>query len=216
MPAAPPVNPISDALFEKGLRQDEDVMIRRRDPAYIDEELFYEYISSVFCPYLQDVRNKLGAEEEMAVLLMDSCKPHCSQRVLRLLGENRVLAIVFPSHTTNLFQMLDLSFFGVLKHLKATAEGDFDDESVNEQITKLLQAYEQTATSMNVRGSFARAGLHPVVTSKPFKIRFIEEEVRKNPGFLELWEKNFSVAELSRRRQLQVFGVINSQYLPAE
>jgi hypothetical protein len=60
------------------------------------------------------------------------------------------LAIVFQAHTTILFQTLDLGFFGDLKKLTVSAEGEFDDGSMNEQITILIQAYEQTATSATV------------------------------------------------------------------
>jgi hypothetical protein len=81
---------------------------------------------------------------------------------------------------------LDFSFFGLFKHLKVTADGDFDKESANNQIIKLLQTYEQTIISSNIPGSFSRAGLHLNTTSKPFKIRFVEQVVRENPDFYEL------------------------------
>jgi hypothetical protein len=69
---------------------------------------------------------------------------------------------------------LDFSFFGLFKHLKATADGDFDEESANNQITKLLQAYEQMIISLNIPDSFSRAGPHLDITPKPFKTRFVE------------------------------------------
>jgi hypothetical protein len=65
---------------------------------------------------------------------------------------------------------LDLSFFGLLKHLKAMADSDFDEESINNQITKLFQAYGQIMISSNIHDLFPRAGLHLNTTSKPFKI----------------------------------------------
>jgi tRNA(Ser,Leu) C12 N-acetylase TAN1 len=82
---------------------------------------------------------------------MNSALPHVSERCLRLLGENHVLAVAFPAQTTNIFQALDLVLLGALKKLKMTADGEFDDDSVNNQITKLVQAYEQTATSITIR-----------------------------------------------------------------
>jgi hypothetical protein len=91
--------------------------------------------------------------DQAAVLLMDSTLPHTSERILRSLGENNIIALTFPAHTTNSFQTLDLVFFGSLKHLKATAAGEFWDDSANDHITKLIQAYEQTATSSTIRGS---------------------------------------------------------------
>jgi hypothetical protein len=50
-------------------------------------------------------------ENETAILMMDSALLHVSKRVLRLLGQNKSMAIVFPAHTTNIFQALDLAFF---------------------------------------------------------------------------------------------------------
>jgi tRNA(Ser,Leu) C12 N-acetylase TAN1 len=75
------------------------------------------------------------------------------------LGDIRALSVAFQAHTTNIFQALDLVFFGALKKLKAIAQGEFDDDSVNDQITKLVQAHEQTATSMTIRASFREARL---------------------------------------------------------
>jgi hypothetical protein len=56
---------------------------------------------------------------------------------------------------------LDLLIFGVVKKLKASATGDFDDDSNDAQITKLIQTYEQTATSSTIKGSFRKAGRQP-------------------------------------------------------
>jgi hypothetical protein len=206
-------NAIRDSLWSRGLRQDEDAMVRRRTPAYVDEELFFEYISTVFIPYVATVRDRPGLENEFGVLLMDSAPAHMSDRVLRLLGENKIIAITFPAHTTNLFQALDLVFFGALKKLKATAVGEFEDDSVNAQITKLIQAFEQTATSATIRGAFRKAGLELDVSRRPFKVKVVEERLRDNPGFREVWERNAAVEALSSRRQAHRFGIINSEFL---
>jgi hypothetical protein len=145
--------------------------------------------------------------------MMGSAVPHFSERVLRLLGSNKIMVIVFHAHMTNIFQALDLVFISALEKLKQTATGELGDGSVNGQITKLVHAYEQTAISMNIRSSFRRAGVYPNIGSRPYKIRFDEEQLRNNPGFKELWERNASTADLSRRRRLHRFGVINSEFI---
>jgi hypothetical protein len=144
-------NPILESLWSRGLRPDEDIMVRRRNPAYLDEELFHEYIATVLIPYVSSLRNRLELVDQAVVLLMDSALPHTSECILRSLGENNIIALTFPAHTTNLFQALDLVFFRSLKHLKATASGEFVDNSANDNITKLIQAYEQTARSSTTR-----------------------------------------------------------------
>jgi tRNA(Ser,Leu) C12 N-acetylase TAN1 len=97
------------------------------------------------------------------------------------------MAITFPARTTNLFQALDLVFFGALKKLKASATGEFDDDSVRAQVSKLIQAYEQTATSSTIRGSFRRAELEHDTTRRSFRLEVAEETLRENPGFQEIW-----------------------------
>jgi hypothetical protein len=59
--------PTPDFLGSQGLRQYEDVMSRHRQPAYVDENLFYEYISHVFVPYGRNIREKSEFANETAV-----------------------------------------------------------------------------------------------------------------------------------------------------
>jgi hypothetical protein len=198
--------PIRHPLSSLRLRQDKDVTAGQRNPAYIDEELFREYLTSVI-----NLQNDAGLSGEIAVCLVDSALPHVSERRLRLLGANRVLAVAFPAHTTNIFQPLDLAFFGALKHLKASSKGEFCDGSVNDQITKLVQAYEQTATSGTIRGSFRKAGLIPNSSVRPFRLEFNEETLRHNPGFKVTWDRNIKIEQMSRRRQSQRFRIFSSE-----
>jgi hypothetical protein len=131
------------------------------------------------------------------------------------LGQNKIIALTFPVHTTNLFQALDLVFVGSLKHLKATAAAEFGDDSVNDQIMKMIQADEQTATSGTIRGSFDKVGMILDTTTRPFKVRIDEGIKRESPGFQVIRERNVSIGGLSRRRQMQRFGIINSEFVPA-
>jgi hypothetical protein len=85
-----------------------------------------------------------------------------------------VRALIFPSHIINLFQVLDLFVFDLFKHLTAMTDRDFEEQNVNDKIKKSFEPYEQTVTSFNIHGSFQRAGLHLDITSKPFKIIFVE------------------------------------------
>jgi hypothetical protein len=150
-------NPILDSLWSLGLHQDEYVMIRQRNPAYLDEASFYEYISCGIIAYVSSLRSRQELADQPAVLLMDSVLQHMSEHILRILGENNIIALTFPTHTTNIFQTLDLVFFDNLKHLKATGASEFGDDFVNNHLIILIQAYEQTAMSSTIRISFRRA-----------------------------------------------------------
>jgi tRNA(Ser,Leu) C12 N-acetylase TAN1 len=111
------------------------------------------------------------------------------------------MAIVFPAHTAHLFQALYLALFSVLKIIKKTAHSDFGDDSLRDQITKLLQAYEQVSTSFTIRGVFRKAGLTADVSSKSIRLVFNKEILRENLGFSEIWNFNIPVDQLSKRRR---------------
>jgi hypothetical protein len=57
-------------------------MVRRRNPAYLDEELFHEYISTVLIPYVSSLCSGLELVDQVVVLRMDSAIPHTSERIL--------------------------------------------------------------------------------------------------------------------------------------
>jgi hypothetical protein len=116
---------------------------------------------------------------------MELVIPHASDWVRRILTENHIMAITFPPHRTNLFQALDFASFQALRQLQASATGEFDDDSVNAQISTLIQTYEQTATSSTIRRSLRKAGLEQEVTARSFKLEVVKESLRENPGFRE-------------------------------
>jgi hypothetical protein len=163
-------------------------MTRRRNPAYLDEALCYEYISGVSIPGVSSLRSRAELADQVAVLLMDSALPHTSQCILQILNENSITALTFPDHTTNLFQALHLVFFGSLKPLKVTTAGEFGDDCVNNHLKKLTQAYQQTATSSTIRRSFRRAGMTQNTTTRPYRIMVDEATIRESPGFRAVWE----------------------------
>jgi hypothetical protein len=74
-----------------------------------------EYIRVVFLPHLANARRDSALAQEEAVLLMDHCGPHIAQAVLDLLTQAHCLVLHFAPHTTKIFQVLDLTLFGVLK-----------------------------------------------------------------------------------------------------
>jgi hypothetical protein len=93
-------SPIRDSLWNDGLWQDEELMVRGPSRAYINEELFCEYFFEVLIPYVTTLSSYRELQSETALLLMDSAFPHLSALVLQIFGQNNLLAITFPAHTT--------------------------------------------------------------------------------------------------------------------
>jgi hypothetical protein len=103
-------SPIRDEIWSTGLRADDDVMLRCRNPAYATAESFDEYRVTVFIPYIHPLRENPAFAGEPGALLMDSVRAHVWERTVRLLGENPIIALVCPADTTNLFHGIDLVF----------------------------------------------------------------------------------------------------------
>jgi hypothetical protein len=80
--------------------------------------------------------------EEMAVLLMDSCPSHIAGDMIDFLAEACVRVMTFAPHITQIFQVLDVSLFGVLKR-RPSDELPFGDEKATVKfITKRHQDFK--------------------------------------------------------------------------
>jgi hypothetical protein len=126
-----------------------------------------------------------------------------------------MFAITGLAHTRNVFQAFDLLFFGASNKVKATVVDEFDNDSVNGQITKPVQAHGQIATSSTIKAPFQKAGIDLDVTTRPFRIRIVEQTLREKSNLKEVWERNTLFDDLSRRRHIPRFGIINSEFCPA-
>jgi hypothetical protein len=104
-------------------------------------------------------------------------------------------------------------FFGALRKPNAIAQGEFDEDSVNDHITKFVRADDQMATSMTIYAFFCKVRLVPDTSSQRCRLRLEEEQVRENAGFKEIWDRSIKIEELSRRRQGQRFGLVSSKFL---
>jgi hypothetical protein len=68
-----------------------------------------------------------GFAEETGVLLMNNCASHGADDVIGLLTEARVRVIIFAPHTTQIFQVLNVTLFDVLKR-RPRYQSLFEDE----------------------------------------------------------------------------------------
>jgi hypothetical protein len=102
--------------FEKrGVHFDPDFRLKARSKPYINAEFFLDYIRTVFLSNLNELRALEEFADEDAVLLMDTCPGHVTDETVGFLQDDRVRVITWASHTTQIFQPVDISLFGVLK-----------------------------------------------------------------------------------------------------
>jgi hypothetical protein len=61
--------------------------------------------------------------------------------------------------------------------------------------------FKQTVIEANIWGAFQEMGFEFDITRDPYRLRFIEEKLRRSPGFQEIWALDFFFEKLPTRRQ---------------
>jgi hypothetical protein len=103
---------LRERLKKQGVRFGADFVLRSNPKSYINAEIFLDYIQMVLIPNLVQLRKLAKFAEETGVLLMDHCP---SDHTIDLLTEARMRVITFALYTTEIFHILDVTLFGVLK-----------------------------------------------------------------------------------------------------
>jgi hypothetical protein len=108
-------HPIRNSLYANGLCPGENSMIRHRTPRYLNELMFSESISNIFISYVEYIKVSPEFANQDSVFLLDSVGSDNSDRALRVLGYNRILAALVASHMTNIFQILNITLFDAIR-----------------------------------------------------------------------------------------------------
>jgi hypothetical protein len=197
-------------VFRDGIEPNVHLRVRVGRSAYVDKVIFHDYIRDVLVPKIENIRATVATPDAPAALLMDNCSTHLGEETIRLLTDANVRVPTFPPHTSGIFQMLDLVFFGVFKRAKKRIPRDPTLPLMQDHARRMLMAFESAVTSFTIRGSFGRAGIVCVMTSnQTYVIGFDETRVRESPGFREVWDIDFPLARVSSRRQSSHWGFLN-------
>jgi hypothetical protein len=106
---------LREALRTKGIAFGRHLILKKNQKPYVNNKSFAEYIKSTFRPRTTRIHAGMGIEQENAVLLLDNCPSYLISDVRDLLSTVRVRVVAFVPHTTQIFQLLDLTLFGTLK-----------------------------------------------------------------------------------------------------
>jgi hypothetical protein len=129
---------------------------------------------------MQNVRS------EEAVSLMDDSSPHVTPVMIELLSEARVEIVTFTPHTSQIFQALDLTLFGVLKR-RGQYELSFGDDAGSARfIKKGYHDCQSTMTDINIWGAFRWIGLICNIVDGIQRLPFDEIILCESGGFREL------------------------------
>jgi hypothetical protein len=170
--------------MSRGVRLGVDLVLRQRSKPYVSRELFLEYITTIFLPCLNELRESEEFEAYEAVLLMDNCSLHVLDEVVAVLTNAQVRIITFATHTTHIFQMLDVVLFGALrKHANGLKIFD-EEQSAAAFLLRVYRDFKQTMIEVNIRGAFAAVRLIHRIDQNPYGLLFDEQKLRQSRGFM--------------------------------
>jgi hypothetical protein len=149
---------VREQLKKHGVRFGVDLVMKVRPKPYVNAKIFLDYIKTVFLPNLAELRHLEEFAEEDAVLLLDNCPSHVTRGVIGILTDARVRVITFAPHTTQIFQILDMTLFGVLKH-QPRYDLPFDDDTATVKfIMKVYRDFKKTMVEPNIWAAFQAIG----------------------------------------------------------
>jgi hypothetical protein len=186
-----------------------DLILEQRQKPYMSATLFQQYITTVLIPFIDRVRTNDQFAGKPAILLMDNCLIHTRPEVLKALREHNVKVITFPPHTTQVFQTLDLSLFGVLKRKLQYKLPLGNDDQVLGFIQRVFHSLRQAFVPDNIRNAFRMLGFVFSIAESPYTLLLREEKLRGSEAFREIWDADYPVDRLSKRRRESRYGWIN-------
>jgi hypothetical protein len=138
---------------------------------------------------------------------------HVTEDIIGLLTKAQIRVITFALHATRIFQILDVTVFGVLKRRVGDKLPFEDEKEIVEFIMKGYRDFKQTMEEPNIWRAFQAIGFEFEFDTEADPYRFLsnEEKLRENEDFRGSWSIDFRVDQLSSRRQNARFEWINKQ-----
>ena len=112
-----------------------------------------------------DKQTKAKANGQLWLLLVDGHSLHYTLTFLEYAKDNHVVMLCYPSHSTHIYQGLDVVIFSVLKHVWSNEHDHF--EAHGPAVTKLnfmavyTKACAHTFTESNIQAAFAKTRVVP-------------------------------------------------------
>jgi hypothetical protein len=111
--------------------------------------------------------------------------------MIHLLTEAHVRITTIARHTTQIFQLLDVIFFGILKR-RSRYELPFDDEKATMKCTmKVYHDFKQTMAEPHIWRALPAIGFEFDTEGEPCRLVFNEEKPKRSADLRELSSIDF-------------------------
>ena len=112
------------------------------ESGYLNAGAMIYWIKEILIPYLEIITSTCDFEIT-PLLLFDNLKSHLTDEVIELLQMNNIRTCPLPPHSSQILQVLDLTFFGPMKSEFASCEATIFDKKQKMacKIERILKAY---------------------------------------------------------------------------
>jgi hypothetical protein len=122
------------------------------------------------------------------------------------LARHGVLVLIYPPHTSHIFQFLDVLLFGLVKRSKKyQTHNDTLPIHVN-HILRLFRACEAAMANTRIQAAWRQTGFEYENRNMTTHLSINEGQIRESRHFREIWTLNYHESQLSARQQKQKWG----------
>jgi hypothetical protein len=181
-------------------------MMKRSDKPYVNRKTLVEYVKSIFIPHIIKVYVEEKMEEEKAVFLMHNCPSHIILELIDLLTSLGMMGATFAPNTTHIFQVLDLTRFGIFK-LEGKYNLPFDKfRTTITFVCNLCIKMTMMLVHPSIWTVFQAIDIDFHTSKTPDRVGVHVEKLQKSPGFVGSRDTDLPLASLTTLRQNARFG----------
>jgi hypothetical protein len=136
----------------------EKVTVKSQPHGFINAPIFDSWFEETFLPELR-TRREAFQYQGPAVLMLDNCSSHATERFLQACNRERVIPYYFPPHSSNQLQPLDLSLFGICKRLLVRVNRLDSVNIQSRHIAQVVSTFMSAATPINIVKTFGLSGI---------------------------------------------------------
>ena len=102
-----------------------------------NEKEALNFIQVILCPYIKDVKERLGLDvSQKSLLLWDAFKAQSTNSVIEKLDELNIECVMVPKNMTHLLQPLDLTTNDVMKKMESYAFSEYFTNCITKELLK--------------------------------------------------------------------------------
>ena len=133
---------LNSLIFESGYSP-EKLTVYSTTNSFITSDVFFQWLTDIFIPHVEatreTLRRRLGTFNERAVLILDGCSSHTSERFWQFLESKNITMMFLVPHSSHLTQPLDLGVFGLVQRvMRDSATYNMNVEELNDALDDVL------------------------------------------------------------------------------